>query len=155
MCCVYDGIEPYNHKKKMSFKCKVCLLQCEHADGQRCYARVPRCSGGPSGGPQVPGHRGGRFSVCACQGWHGSCSRRVSDGLPQLPQVDGECWLRKCRNPTDVSEVRTASIRAATHCPDGRVSTHLWNVGKHVFDYTAVHPRRLSTSYSPPWEPEI
>jgi hypothetical protein len=31
---------------------------------------------------------------------------------------------------------------------------HLWNIGRHRFDYTAVHPRRLWTSYSP-WEPEI
>jgi hypothetical protein len=34
-------------------------------------------------------------------------------------------------------------------------STHLWNVGLHLFDYTAVYPRRLGNSDSPPWEPEI
>jgi hypothetical protein len=34
-------------------------------------------------------------------------------------------------------------------------STHLWNVGRHLFDYTAVHPWRLWTSYLAPWELEI
>jgi hypothetical protein len=28
--------------------------------------------------------------------------------------------------------------------PDDGGSTQLWNVGQHVLDYTAVHPRRLS-----------
>jgi len=31
-------------------------------------------------------------------------------------------------------------------------SKHLWNVGA-LRDYTALHPRRLLTSYSTPWEP--
>jgi hypothetical protein len=31
---------------------------------------------------------------------------------------------------------------------------HLWNVSK-LRDYTAQHPRRQSTSYLRPWEPEI
>jgi hypothetical protein len=47
----------------------------------------------------------------------------------------------------NISEVRA--------CPDDGGSTHLWNVVRHLLDYTAVHPRRLWTSYSPPWEPEI
>jgi hypothetical protein len=42
-----------------------------------------------------------------------------------------------------------------THRPDDGGSTHLWNVGRHRFDYTAVYPRRLWISYSLPWEPEI
>jgi hypothetical protein len=42
-----------------------------------------------------------------------------------------------------------------THRPDDGGSTHLWNVGRHRFENTAVHPRRLWTSYSSPWEPEI
>jgi hypothetical protein len=32
---------------------------------------------------------------------------------------------------------------------------YLWNVLQHPNKNTAVHPRRLWTSYSPPWEPEI
>jgi hypothetical protein len=40
-------------------------------------------------------------------------------------------------------------------CPDDGDSTHLWNVGQHLFDYMSIHPRRLWTSYSLPWEPEI
>jgi hypothetical protein len=31
----------------------------------------------------------------------------------------------------------------------------LWNVCKHLPYYTAQHTRRQSSSYSPPWEPEI
>jgi hypothetical protein len=34
-------------------------------------------------------------------------------------------------------------------------SAHLWNVGLLQRDYTALYPRRLSSSYSPPWEPEM
>jgi hypothetical protein len=34
-------------------------------------------------------------------------------------------------------------------------STHLWNVGLLQWDYTAVYPRRLQSSYSLVWEPEI
>jgi hypothetical protein len=54
---------------------------------------------------------------------------------------------------TDVSEVRIVSI--ITHCPDDGNSTHLWNVGLVLLDYTASYSRRLSYSYSSPWEPEI
>jgi hypothetical protein len=43
--------------------------------------------------------------------------------------------------------VRTASIISAIHHPDDGGSTHLWNVGQHLLDYTAVHPRRLKTSW--------
>jgi hypothetical protein len=38
---------------------------------------------------------------------------------------------------------------------DDADSTHLWNVCQLQRDYTALHPRRLLNSYSPPWEPEI
>jgi hypothetical protein len=40
------------------------------------------------------------------------------------------------------------------HHPD-EGSTHFWNVGQFLLEYTAQHPRRLSSSFSPPWEPEI
>jgi hypothetical protein len=40
------------------------------------------------------------------------------------------------------------------HLPDDGGSTHLWNVGL-LLDYTALYPRRLSSSYPLPWEPEI
>jgi hypothetical protein len=49
------------------------------------------------------------------------------------------CW------PTFQSYVR----------PDDGGSTDLWNVGRHTIKNTAVHPRRLSASNSPPWELEI
>jgi hypothetical protein len=39
--------------------------------------------------------------------------------------------------------------------PDDGGSKHIWSVGKLLPDYTAQHPRRQSSSYSPPWEPEI
>jgi hypothetical protein len=39
---------------------------------------------------------------------------------------------------------------------DNRGSRHLWIVGIILQRYyTALHPRKLSASYSPPWEPEI
>jgi hypothetical protein len=38
---------------------------------------------------------------------------------------------------------------------DEVVGTHLSNVGRHRFENTAVHSRRLWTSYSPLWEPEF
>jgi hypothetical protein len=41
------------------------------------------------------------------------------------------------------------------HRPDNGDSKHLWNVSKFLPDYTAQQPRRQSSSYSPPWEPEI
>jgi hypothetical protein len=41
------------------------------------------------------------------------------------------------------------------HQGDDRGSTHLWNVGPLQRDYTALHPRKPKTSYSPPWEPEV
>jgi hypothetical protein len=41
------------------------------------------------------------------------------------------------------------------HRRDVEGSTHLWNVGQLQRDYTALLPRRLWTSYSPPQESEI
>jgi hypothetical protein len=34
-------------------------------------------------------------------------------------------------------------------------STSLWNVGLVLWGYTALYPSKLSSSYSPPWEPEF
>jgi hypothetical protein len=39
------------------------------------------------------------------------------------------------------------------HPGDGS-SKHVWNVGLVLPDYMTQYPRRLSSSYSPPWEPE-
>jgi hypothetical protein len=39
--------------------------------------------------------------------------------------------------------------------PDDGVSTRFWNVGLLRRDYRSLYPRRLSSSYSRPWEPEI
>jgi hypothetical protein len=41
------------------------------------------------------------------------------------------------------------------HRPDDGCSTHLWNTGQRLVDYTEQHPRKQSSSYSLPWEPEI
>jgi hypothetical protein len=38
---------------------------------------------------------------------------------------------------------------------DDGVSTHFWNVGVLQRDCTALCRRRVPSSYSPPWEPEI
>jgi hypothetical protein len=43
----------------------------------------------------------------------------------------------------------------STHHPNDGGSKHLWNVSKLLPYYKAQHPRRLSSSYLPPWEPEI
>jgi hypothetical protein len=51
---------------------------------------------------------------------------------------------------TDVSEVRTTSIRL-----DDGSSKNLWNVGLLLWDCKALYPRKLSSLYSPPWEPAI
>jgi hypothetical protein len=40
------------------------------------------------------------------------------------------------------------------HRPDEVSINHLWNVGQLLLDYTALYPRRLSSSLSPPWESE-
>jgi hypothetical protein len=40
--------------------------------------------------------------------------------------------------------------------PDDEGSKHLWNVGKLLPDYKVQIPEdSQSSSYSPPWEPEI
>jgi hypothetical protein len=39
--------------------------------------------------------------------------------------------------------------------PDEGGSKRLWNVWQFLRDYTTIHKRRQSSSYSPPWEREI
>lgn len=39
--------------------------------------------------------------------------------------------------------------------PDVRGSKHFCNVAELLSDYTPEHPRRHSSSFMPPWEPEI
>jgi hypothetical protein len=39
--------------------------------------------------------------------------------------------------------------------PHDEGSTHLWNVGLLQGVCTELYPRSLSSSYLPPWEPEI
>jgi hypothetical protein len=51
-------------------------------------------------------------------------------------------------NPT----VRTAQL---TYRPIDRGIKHIRNISKRLLAYTALQPRRQSSSYSPPWEPEI
>jgi hypothetical protein len=47
------------------------------------------------------------------------------------------------------------SRRTFQRCPDDGGSTHIWNVSLLKRDYTALYPKTLSYSYSPPWEPEM
>jgi hypothetical protein len=68
---------------------------------------------------------------------------------------------------TNISETLTASIKRALialpccfhhqgdECPDVGGSKGLWNVGKLIPVYTALQPRRQSSSYSQPCEPRI
>jgi hypothetical protein len=39
--------------------------------------------------------------------------------------------------------------------PDDGCSTHVWNIGILQRDYTALYPRRLQSSDSTPWGPQI
>jgi hypothetical protein len=55
---------------------------------------------------------------------------------------------------TDVSEMLAYFLRQGDR-PDDGGSKHLWIVSKLLPVYTAQHPRRHSSSYSPPWDPEI
>jgi hypothetical protein len=62
------------------------------------------------------------------------------------------CDVAPC---TLVGVYRRFSNASCLHHQGGDSSTHLWNVGILQRDYTALYPRRLSSSYSPPWEPNI
>jgi hypothetical protein len=44
--------------------------------------------------------------------------------------------------------------QSSDHSDNGG-STHLWNVGLLLWDYTPQQPRRLFSSYSTPWEREF
>jgi hypothetical protein len=66
------------------------------------------------------------------------------------PRLTG--WLTVSRNVTLTLTgllYKQLSFHARlTHRPDDGVSTHLWNVGRHLIKNTAVHPRRLWASAS-------
>jgi hypothetical protein len=67
-------------------------------------------------------------------------------------------WSRCAFQTTFLENQHWMDIQLCYHWSlesDDGVSTHLWNVGQHQLDYKARHPRRLWTSHSPPWEPEI
>jgi hypothetical protein len=60
--------------------------------------------------------------------------------------------------PSSLSEVDqrfTGAYCFHHHRSDDGGCTHLWNVGIIQRDYTTLYPRKLSFSYSQPWEPEI
>jgi hypothetical protein len=46
-------------------------------------------------------------------------------------------------------------MTAMSYNPDDGGNKHLWDVGQLLRYYKAQYSRRLSSSYSPPWEPEI
>jgi hypothetical protein len=88
-------------------------------------------------------------SVLACGGQHSVCFHGA------------QCLLavRSIQFPPrnivhNRSHLLAASIIRAMN-PDDGGSKHLWNVGKFLPDYTEQQPRRWSSSYWPPWEPEI
>jgi hypothetical protein len=74
-------------------------------------------------------------------------TRNVEDGC--LLGCSGRCLptFQKCLLPP-------SSGRLRRHHPEGG-SKHLRNVGKFLPDYTAQHPRKQPSPYSPLWEPEI
>jgi hypothetical protein len=45
-------------------------------------------------------------------------------------------------------------IESGDRSDDGR-SKNLWNVRPLLWEYMALYPRRLPSSYSPLWEPDI
>jgi hypothetical protein len=51
--------------------------------------------------------------------------------------------------------LKTTLFWDIANCPDDGGSKNVWNDGQLVRDYKAQYPRRLSSSYSPLWEPEI
>jgi hypothetical protein len=67
-------------------------------------------------------------------------------------------WKHHMRGATFLLPALQCTSRGSYLCvigPDHGGSTHHWYVGHHLLDYTAVRPRRLQTSFSPPREPEI
>jgi hypothetical protein len=58
-------------------------------------------------------------------------------------------------NRTELFWLRRWESTGMIHHPDDGRSTRVWNVGQLQRDYTALYPRRLSSSYSTPWEPQI
>jgi hypothetical protein len=60
-------------------------------------------------------------------------------------KIRAVCHVAPC---SPVGEDRR--FRGLRDSPDDGGSTHLWNVGLLKRDYKALHPRRLSFSYSPP-----
>jgi hypothetical protein len=54
-----------------------------------------------------------------------------------------------------LKSARSERIMGELVCPDDCDSLHLWNVGQLLCGYTAQYLRRLSSSFSLPWEPEI
>jgi hypothetical protein len=62
-----------------------------------------------------------------------------------------------CCQKYELSAVRISYMKMwrFADLPDDEGSAHLWNVGLFQLGYTALYPRKLSPSYSPPWEPEL
>jgi hypothetical protein len=75
------------------------------------------------------------------------------------PSKRCDFWLFKTINRWSPNQVVISHNTIANDTqfisPDDGGCTHLWNVSLLLRDYTAPYPRRLSSSYSPPREPEI
>ena len=65
------------------------LFQCQCRNGQQCHPGLPGRTGGTPGRAQVPSQGVRRRPICPGAGWDGSYPCLCSNGLPQLPQVDG------------------------------------------------------------------
>ena len=66
------------------------LLQSRRPHGEQRYAGVPGGAGGPPRRAALPGRGESGQPGGAGEGRHDAPPRRRPDGLPQLPQVDGE-----------------------------------------------------------------
>jgi hypothetical protein len=81
------------------------------------------------------------------------CKRSFYTGGPILTRkMTTFCDIAPC---SPVAHRRFIGAYNLHHQGDNGGSTHLWNVSQLLRDYTAHYLRRLSSSYSLPWEPEI
>jgi hypothetical protein len=88
-------------------------------------------------------------------GWWNLLKHRLVGGKPKIWrwQLSG-ILCPVVSKKTYVSDDLTVSIIRAMNSPDDAL-THLRNDGQLRRDYGALYARKLSFSYSPPWETEI
>jgi hypothetical protein len=86
------------------------------------------------------------------------CSQNLTS-RPETSQTITRVIYSKCvyNDLPDFSQLwQTSSpwrwLSSGMLCPDDGGSKDLWNAGKLLPDYTALQPRRQSSSHPPPWE---